>query len=94
MNEQPSVHALPPAIAKGTSFQEGNWEICYNMTVYKTGEIWRVQSTFFRSVPMIIVQLIAAMSTTRLLYYLFKPLHQPRIVSDILVSSTVHVPIN
>ncbi|CAN6561820.1 hypothetical protein C1H46_044051 [Malus baccata] len=84
MNERPSVHALPPAIAKGTSFQEGTWEICYNMTVYKTGEIWRVQSTFFRSVPMIIVQLIAAMSVTRLLYHLFKPLHQPRIVSDIL----------
>lgn len=63
--------------------------VCYNMTVFMRGDFWHAETPTNRSLPSLNSQLVIVMLVTRILMVAFKPLHQPRIVADILVSSLI-----
>ncbi|CAB4298798.1 unnamed protein product [Prunus armeniaca] len=58
--------------------------VCYNMTVFMRGDFWHAETPTNRSLPSLNSQLVIVMLVTRILMVAFKPLHQPRIVADIL----------
>ncbi|XP_022714571.1 cation/H(+) antiporter 15-like [Durio zibethinus] len=62
---------------------------CFILNITTSNGIWHGDNPFTESLPLIIKQFAAILILTRSLYHLLKPLHQPRIVSDILVSGII-----
>ncbi|GMJ14193.1 cation/hydrogen exchanger 15, CATION/H+ EXCHANGER 15 [Hibiscus trionum] len=57
---------------------------CLILNITSYNGIWQGDNPFTETLPLFIKQLAVMLIVTRSLYHLFKPLHQPRIVSDIL----------
>ncbi|KAB2079165.1 hypothetical protein ES319_A06G212900v1 [Gossypium barbadense] len=62
----------------------GNENRCFILNITNYNGIWQGQNPFVEALPIFITQLAAILIVTRFFHHLFKPLHQPRIVSDIL----------
>ncbi|MBA0778754.1 hypothetical protein Gotri_006575 [Gossypium trilobum] len=62
----------------------GNENRCFVLNITNYNGIWQGQNPFVEALTIFITQLAAILIVTRFFYHLFKPLHQPRIVSDIL----------
>lgn len=60
--------------------------VCYAPTMITTNGIWQGDNPLDYSLPLFILQLTLVVVTTRLLVYILKPLRQPRVISEILVS--------
>lgn len=62
--------------------------VCYNRTINPGGGIWRAlpSDSFMSPLGVLIIKLSIAVFNTRILTFVFKPLHQPSIVSQIIVS--------
>ncbi|EPS59894.1 hypothetical protein M569_14908, partial [Genlisea aurea] len=58
--------------------------ICYAPTMIATNGIWVGENPLDYSLPLFILQLILVVLTTRFFVFLFKPLKQPRVISEIL----------
>ncbi|KAE8709072.1 Detected protein of unknown function [Hibiscus syriacus] len=63
---------------------EGLENQCFLLNITNYNGIWQGDNPFTEALPLFITQLAVILIITRFLYHLFKPLHQPRIVSDIL----------
>ncbi|KAL4311942.1 hypothetical protein GQ457_01G047110 [Hibiscus cannabinus] len=63
---------------------EGSENHCFILNITSSNGIWQGDNPFTEALPLFITQLAAILIATRFLYHLFKPFHQPRIVSDIL----------
>lgn len=61
--------------------------ICYNLTISVSNGIWQTESPVLNSLPLFVSQLTIILFVTRLLILVLKPLHQPRLVAEILVST-------
>lgn len=60
--------------------------VCYAPTMITTNGIWQGDNPLDYSLPLFILQLTLVVITTRLLVFALKPLRQPRVISEILVS--------
>ncbi|KAB1221355.1 Cation/H(+) antiporter 15 [Morella rubra] len=58
--------------------------ICYNLTISVSNGIWQTESPVLNSLPLFVSQLTIILFVTRLLILVLKPLHQPRLVAEIL----------
>jgi hypothetical protein len=70
---------------------------CYPMTVLSTSTnngVWKAQDALIESLPLFFSQLFIILFVTRFFFYLLKPLHQPPLIAEILVSSILHFSIN
>ncbi|XP_010923024.1 cation/H(+) antiporter 15 [Elaeis guineensis] len=68
------------AIASGV----GGGVVCYSPTLITTNGIWKGSNPLEYSLPLFIIQVILVVVTTRVLVILLKPLHQPRVVAEII----------
>ncbi|XVF40166.1 hypothetical protein PTKIN_Ptkin01aG0089700 [Pterospermum kingtungense] len=57
---------------------------CFILNITSYNGIWQGDNPFTESLPLFITQLAVILTLTRFLYHLLKPLHQPRIISDLL----------
>lgn len=60
--------------------------VCYAPTLITTNGIWQGDNPLNYSLPLFILQLTLVVVTTRILVFILKPLRQPRVISEILVS--------
>ncbi|XP_026664572.2 cation/H(+) antiporter 15 [Phoenix dactylifera] len=58
--------------------------VCYSPTLITTNGIWQGNNPLEYSLPLFIIQVILVVVTTRVLVLLLKPLHQPRVVAEII----------
>lgn len=69
--------------------------VCYSPTLITTNGIWKGSNPLEYSLPLFIIQVILVVITTRVLVLLLKPLHQPRVVAEIIVTtSSLSSPLN
>lgn len=61
--------------------------VCYSPTMITTNGVWQGDNPLDFSFPLFVLQLMIIVITTRLLVYLLKPVNQPRVVAEILVTS-------
>lgn len=59
--------------------------VCYDIPVSITNGIWQAQNPLTEVLPLFVWQLTVILLITRLLFLVLKPLHQPRLVAEILV---------
>ncbi|XP_052115072.1 cation/H(+) antiporter 15-like [Arachis duranensis] len=59
--------------------------ICYNETVNYPNSIWKSQDLLKNYLPIFIYETITVVFSSRLVYYLLRPLSQPHLVSDLLI---------
>ncbi|KAK9224055.1 hypothetical protein WN944_012504 [Citrus x changshan-huyou] len=57
---------------------------CIILNVTTTNGIWPSKNPLFEPIPLLIVQLAFIITITRSLYFILRPLRQPRLVTDIL----------
>lgn len=60
--------------------------VCYSPTMITTNGIWQGDNPLDYSLPLFILQVTLVVTITRLLVFILKPLRQPRVISEILVS--------
>lgn len=60
--------------------------VCYAPTMITTNGVWQGDNPLDYSLPLFILQLTMVVVTTRMLVFMLKPLRQPRVISEILVS--------
>lgn len=58
---------------------------CYIVNITAENGFWQSENPLTQSLPLLAWQLSIVIMINRLLFYLFKPLGTPRIVTDILV---------
>ncbi|KAK7246612.1 hypothetical protein RIF29_41482 [Crotalaria pallida] len=58
--------------------------ICYTPTLTTTKGIWQGDNPLEYSLPLFILQLTLVVLSTRLFVFILKPLHQPRVIAEIL----------
>jgi len=61
---------------------------CYDVDVSNANEIWKSETVLFFYLPTLAAQVAFMLLSTRILYYVLKPLNQPRLVSEILASAS------
>lgn len=60
--------------------------VCYAPMMITTNGIWQGDNPLDYSLPLFILQLTLVVVITRLLVYVLKPIRQPRVIAEILVS--------
>ncbi|CAK9212183.1 unnamed protein product [Sphagnum troendelagicum] len=60
------------------------------MAVTSNG-VWQGDNPIHFSLPLLIVQITLVIVVTRALGLLVKPFHQPRVIAEIIVSSSLHL---
>lgn len=60
--------------------------VCYNTNVTHEGSLWRAENPVASTLPVFALQLCLIIFFSRVLIFVFKPLRQPPIVAEILVS--------
>lgn len=61
--------------------------VCYAPTMITTNGVWQGDNPLDYSLPLFILQLTMVVVITRVLVYVLKPLRQPRVIAEILVSA-------
>lgn len=61
--------------------------VCYAPTMITTNGVWQGDNPLDYSLPLFILQLTLVVVVTRVLVFLLKPLRQPRVIAEILVST-------
>ncbi|KAK9134623.1 hypothetical protein Syun_013953 [Stephania yunnanensis] len=70
-----------------TKLLDQNALVCYAPAMLTTTGVWQGNDPLDYTVPTFILHLALAISINRILIFLMKPLRQPRVIADILVSS-------
>ncbi|RDX60784.1 Cation/H(+) antiporter 15, partial [Mucuna pruriens] len=58
---------------------------CYEVDVSNPNSVWKSETVLFFYLPTFAAQVAFMLLSTRILYYILKPLNQPRLVSEILM---------
>lgn len=62
--------------------------VCYAPAITSNGSVWLGQNPLAFSVPIFTVQVVLVVLTTRIMVFLLlKPLHQPRVLAEIIVKA-------
>lgn len=67
----------------------GNTQICYTKNLTRSNGLWRAENPLATSLPLFVLQLSLIILIIRIVMLILKPLRQPRIVAEILVSIIV-----
>jgi hypothetical protein len=59
---------------------------CFNESVLNPNQIWKTGNVMKTGIPPIAATIVMVVFLSRLLFFIYKPLHQPRIISHITVS--------
>lgn len=65
-------------------------QVCYQPPKMYTIGVWLGDNPLNYPLPLLTLQLFLVFTTTRFFCYILRPLKQPRVVSEILVSVTIH----
>lgn len=60
--------------------------ICYAATMISSDGLWHKENPLYYSLPLFLVQLLLVLVITRLFVYILKPIRQPRVISELMVS--------
>jgi hypothetical protein len=60
---------------------------CYEIYVQNSSRIWQTDNIFNKELPIIATQIVFIVVLSRLLFFIYKPLHQSRLISQISVST-------
>ena len=58
---------------------------CYDVTVHNPKRIWQTENILNKELPIICIQIVFVVFLSRVFFFIYKPLHQPRIISQIAV---------
>ncbi|KAF6145007.1 hypothetical protein GIB67_013358 [Kingdonia uniflora] len=58
--------------------------ICYASKIATTNGVWDKENPLKSILPLLLMQMMLILGTTRFLVFIFKPLRQPRVISEIL----------
>lgn len=64
--------------------------VCYAPTMVTTNGIWQGDNPLAYSLPIFILQLTLVVAATRIFVFILKPLRQPRVIAEIMVSSFLY----
>ena len=62
--------------------------ICLVLDIANGDSLWKAENPLVKSVPVFVRQMALTLLVTRLLVFILKPLKQPRIMAEILVSTS------
>lgn len=65
--------------------------ICYDLTVSINNGVWQAEAPITESFPLFVSQLTVIIFITRLLFLVLKPLHQPRLIAEVLVRTICYI---
>lgn len=65
-----------------------SFNVCYNKTRTHATGLWNAENAWVASLPLLIIQLFSILLLSHILAYLLRRLRQPRIVANILVSTS------
>lgn len=65
--------------------------VCHKTPKFSTQGIWLGQNPLDYSLPLLTMQLVLVFTTIRIIYYLIKPLKQPKVVAEVLVSHDIAI---
>jgi hypothetical protein len=60
---------------------------CYQVDVHNPSQIWQTEKILTNELTVLAIQLVFTVVLSRLLFFIYKPLHQPRLISQISVST-------
>lgn len=60
--------------------------VCYSPTMITTNGIWQGDNPLDYALPLFILQVILVVVATRIFVFVLKPIRQPRVIAEILVS--------
>jgi len=60
--------------------------VCYSPTMITTNGIWQGENPLDYALPLFILQVILVVIATRIFVFILKPIRQPRVIAEILVS--------
>jgi hypothetical protein len=60
--------------------------VCYSPTMITTNGIWQGDNPLDYALPLFILQVILVVIATRIFVFILKPIRQPRVIAEILVS--------
>jgi hypothetical protein len=63
------------------------FEVCYRKNITGSRGLWRAENALVNSLPQFVLQLFLIILIIRIIAFVLKPLRQPRIVAEILVSA-------
>ncbi len=63
------------------------FEVCYKKNITGSKGVWRAENALVTTLPQFVLQLFLIILITRIVSLLLKPLRQPRIMAEILVST-------
>jgi hypothetical protein len=61
--------------------------VCYKKNITGSKGVWRAENALVTTLPQFVLQLFLIILITRIVSLLLKPLRQPRIMAEILVST-------
>lgn len=64
---------------------------CYEINVLNPSRIWQTGNVLQTELPVIAIQIVFVVIISRLLFFVYKPLHQTRIISQISVSISINI---
>jgi hypothetical protein len=59
---------------------------CYEVDVLNPSRIWQTDNILKVELPVLAIQVVFTVILSRFLFFIYKPLHQPRLISQISVS--------
>jgi len=59
---------------------------CYEVSVLNPSRIWQTDNVLKSELPILAFQIVFTVALSRLFFFIYKPLHQPRLISQISVS--------
>lgn len=65
--------------------------ICYDLKVSINNGVWQAEDPVTESFPLFVLQLTVIILISRLLFLVLKPLHQPRLIAEVLVRTTCYI---
>jgi hypothetical protein len=60
---------------------------CYEVDVLNPSRIWQTDNILKVELPVLAIQVVFTVILSRFLFFIYKPLHQPRLISQISVST-------
>ncbi|CAJ2646376.1 unnamed protein product [Trifolium pratense] len=66
---------------------------CYEVYVHNSSRIWQTGNILNEELPIIATQIVFIVALSRLLFFIYKPLHQPRLISQISVGFLLTPPL-
>lgn len=82
--------AAPPPPSPGPEVdleRLGEVVVCFSQTIYRSNGVWEGPNPLNPMIPLFILQIMTAILCSRIVNFALKPLNQPPLVAEIIVST-------